>query len=403
MLFSAVFELATLTSMAGAIDNGVARTPPMGWSTWNKLRCNFNDDVLLGVAAAMKTSGLVEAGYSTLNIDDCWPLRQRAEDGHLPEDPAKFPTGMRNFSSELGKRGLGLGIYTSHGNLTCQKFPGSYGYEEIDAKMYADWDVKFVKNDWCSHRSGYPTVPDLDAFEAMRDALNRTGKPMVYSVHWNYWNTKGPTCDFKVSCPLPDVANMWRIGGDIKARWSSVLQLIDLDAPLAGNAGPGRWNDADMMEVGNGMSEDQDRAHFSMWCMLASPLVAGNDVRTMSETTRQILTNKHAIAVNQDPLGKQATVVADDTSAQTQVWAKKLATPAGSWAVALLNRGTVSQNITANFDAFEALEPSSFEVLDLWADATSLGVHTDFITASVPATAAAMYKLVPKSVSTVLV
>jgi alpha-galactosidase len=307
---------------------------------------------------------------------------------------------MKNFSTELRHRGLGLGIYISHGNLTCEKFPGSYGFEHIDAQTFADWDVEFVKNDWCSNRRGFPKVPDLDSFQRMRDALNSTGKPMVYAIHWNYWNTKGPGCDGGVSCPVPDLANMWRVGGDIRPGWGSVLGLIDLTAPFAASARPGQWNSLDMMEVGNGMPEQQDRAHFTMWCMLASPLVAGNDVTTMSEVTRKILTNKHAIAVNQDPLGQQATIIDDQSnSTETQVWAKQLASPAGSWAVALLNRGKDAQNITADFTA---LGSSEFEVLDLWDDAASLGVHKDSITTSVNGTAAAMYKLVPKAASVLL-
>ena len=325
-----------------------------------------------------------------------------------------------------------LGIYTSHGNLTCEKYPGSYGHEAQDAKAFASWNVAFVKNDWCSNRKGYPQVPDLEAFDALRDALNSTGRPITYSVHWNYDNTKAPSCATGVSCPLPSVANMWRIGNDIQCDWEkSVLRLIDVDTPLAANAGPGRWNDADMLQVGNGMTEDQDRAHFTMWSMLASPLIAGNDLTTMSNATRSILTNKHAIAVNQDPLGVQATLVngtgpVDGYSARireasagtlstsipsgasdTQVWAKALAAT-DSFAVAFLHR-----NATAGADAsitldFHALcrpglcrpgqnPPMSYEVYDLWADGVSLGVHTGSLSFRVKPSSARMVKLVARA------
>jgi alpha-galactosidase len=333
---------------------------------------------------------------------------------------------MRSFGDKLRARGMGLGIYTSHGNLTCQKYPGSYGYEAMDAAAYASWGVSFVKNDWCSNRSGFPAVDDLPVFDAMRDALGAAAAaagtpPMVYSIHWNYWNTKGPGpgCPLATSCPLPAVANMWRIGNDIGANWNSVLGLIDVDEPLAANAGPGRWNDADMMQVGNGMTEDQDRAHMTMWCMLSSPLVAGNDVRTMSNATRAILTNAHAIAVNQDLLGLQATLVNGSAhptvpsaaaapsfehvlarAAQTpplQVWAKRLSSPAGAWALALLNRDEhQSGTVIAHFaEAVGAKQGAKYDVLDLWAGAASIGVHTDSVSAKLAPSSAAMYKLVP--------
>merc|ERR1712130_30454 len=377
-----------------ALDNGAARTPPMGWSTWNKLKCRWNSTVLLEVADAMVKSGMVAAGFTQLNIDDCWPLQNRSTNGSIIPDPKRFPNGMHAFSAALRARGMNLGIYTSHGNLTCQKFPGSYGHEKLDAATYASWGVTYVKNDWCSNRHGFPKVPDLAAFEAMRDALSATGKTIVYSIHWNYASTKGPTCPKGVSCPVPTLANMWRIGGDIKASWGKILNLIDIDTPLAANATPGAWNDADMMEVGNGMSVDQDKAHFTMWCMLCSSLISGNDPRKMTPETIAILTNKHVIAVNQDPLGRQATLVSDGKD--QQVWIKPLANPKNSWAVALLNRvKTESSNITLHFKSLGVSSKQKFNILDLWDDAHSIGVHEGSVTATVNPTAAVMYKLIP--------
>jgi hypothetical protein len=559
------FVLLACAAVARGLDNGAARTPPMGWSTWNKLRCKFNATVLLDVAAAMNSSGMVIAGYTSLNIDDCWPTKARdAATGDIVPDPAKFPGGMASFSASLARRGLGLGIYTAHGAKTCQGFPGSLGHEAQDAASYASWGVSFVKNDWCWHNQPNQSA-HLAAFAAMRDALNATGTRMVHSVHWNYGDTTGPGgCAHGADCPLPDVANMWRIGGDINAGWGSVLKLIDTETGHAAAAGPGRWNDADMLEVGNGMSADQDRAHFSMWCALASPLIAGNDPRTMSEATRATLTNAFAIAVNQDGLGRQAVLVPPSTmttppllpprrgdaapryatafvaacsggkeqnwrldagaflrreapggtcldlydcdtaegarvgvwactnrtnachrdndhwsfggdgstvrnsvrgacltvassgqvvastcvpgdaaqawklaaaggtfaplvhaqsgrcltapptpsppptptppppptpppAAPTQVWAKPLAS--GAVAIVLLNRGKAPANITADFAAIEAatgLPLRVYDVLDIWANETSLGVMASQVTAHVAGTSAAFYKLVPK-------
>lgn len=338
----------------------------------------------------MASSGMVAAGYKSLNIDDCWPTRLRDVKGAIVPDPNKFPQGMRPFSDALSAKGVALGIYTAHGAKTCQGFPGSLGHEKSDADAYASWIVVYVKNDWCWHKQ-----PDaskhMDAFAAMRDALNATGKHIVHSIHWNYGDTPAPGCDRGVDCPLPKVSNMWRIGGDIRPSFDSVLRLVDTDKDHAAAAGPGSWNDADMLEVGNGMTADQDRAHFTMWCILASPLIAGNDVRTMSNVTRGILTNPHAIAVNQDPLGKQGVAVDDGNV--TQVWAKPLSQPSGSLAVALLNRGPSPAKIEADFAQLGL--KGTYNVLDLWADAKSLGSHSGSVSATVPATAAAFYKLVP--------
>lgn len=368
----------------------------MGWSSWNKVRCKFNASVLLEIGEAMAKSGMVAAGYKSLNIDDCWPSKERAADGSIVGDPEKFPDGMGAFSAELTERtGLGLGIYTAHGNLTCQKYPGSLGFEEKDAATYASWNVSFVKNDWC-WRNEPNASKHMQAFEAMRDALGKQKNPIVYSIHWNVADVPGPGCDHGVDCPLPQLANMWRVGGDIRPSWDSVLRLIDKTKDHADKAGPGSWNDADMLEVGNGMTVEQDRAHFSMWCILASPLVAGNDPREMSPETIVTLTNPHAIAVNQDPFGKQAVVVAESEDETRQVWAKLLSSPEGSYAVAFLNRAAGdAKDIKLAFADLPGKSESEYRVLDLWEDAKTIGTFTDSIKASVNGTSAALYKLIP--------
>lgn len=333
---------------------------------------------------------MVAAGYKTFNIDDCWPALNRSASGDIVPDPEKFPEGMKAFSTALATHGLGLGIYTAHGELTCCNYPGALGHEAADAATYASWGVQFLKNDWCWHDE-MSEEKHLQAFNAMRDALNATGKPITYSVHWNYDEVAGPGCAKDANCPLPATANMWRVAGDIVPTWASVLDKLDAANNAPTVAQPGQWNDPDMLEVGNGMTSDQDRAHFTMWCMLAAPLIAGNDVRNMSETTRGILTNQHAIAVNQDPLGKQATVVQSEGSNGTQVWVKPLAS--GDVAVALLNRAESGAKISFNFSA--AIANAAAEVFDLWDGGRSLGIMHEQLSVTVAPTAAVMYRLRP--------
>ena len=323
--------LAPIAPGAG-LDNGVLR-PPLGWSTWNTLGANFNESVLRDVADAMVSSGMVSAGYEYLNVDDGWPLRERGADGSIVVNPALFPSGMPALATYLRARGLKLGIYTSHGNLTCLGFPGSVGHEQQDAQTYASWPAALVKNDHCAGRPGFATVNDARAFGAMRDALNGTGLPFVVSVHWG--NTLYP------HKKIADFANMWRIDWDLDANWAAILRLIDTATPLHGYAGPGAFLDLDILEVGRGMSEGEDRAHFSMWAMLASPLIAGNDPRTQSAATTAILTNALVLAVDQDPLVVPARIVAQPSGCELydsctwQAWARPL--EGGAQAVALLN------------------------------------------------------------------
>ena len=228
-----------------ALENGAALTPPMGFSTWNHFRGNFNQASLQAVATAMVNTGMVDAGYVNFNLDDTWPRHERLSNGTLLADPDKFPNGMMYFSRWLQARNLSLGIYTAHSNLTCQKYPGSLGFETIDAQQYAEWGVSFVKNDWCAWHPGLPGTDDYKAFEALRDALNATGRPITYSVHWNYGIKPSPSGQI----PLPQLANMWRVGDDIRPEWDSILRLIDTTGPLWKSAQPGAWNDCDMLEV----------------------------------------------------------------------------------------------------------------------------------------------------------
>jgi alpha-galactosidase len=331
---------------AAALDNGLARTPPMGWNSWHHFGCNVSEALIRESADALAASGLREAGYDYVVIDDCWQAA-RAADGTILPDPARFPSGMQALADYVHARGLKFGLYTDVGDRTCQGRPGSLGHEAQDAATYATWGVDFLKIDWC-HSAGLDAPA---AYARMRDALAATGRPILLSI-----------CEWGLSDPArwaPAVGNMWRTTGDIGAAFDQaplhpsgraegvaspvpiemnmgVLQVLDRQAGLARFAGPGGWNDPDMLEVGEvGMTEDEQRAHFALWAVLAAPLIAGDDVRRMSPQTLAILTDREVIAIDQDPAGHGGDRVA--RFGEIDIWARPLA--GGGVAVALLNRG----------------------------------------------------------------
>lgn len=317
---------------ASALENGLARTPPMGWNSWNKFQCDVSEKLIKEVADALVASGLRDAGYVYLNVDDCWQ-GVRDAGGFIEPDASRFPNGMKALANYVHARGLKFGLYSDAGTQTCARRPGSRGFEQNDARRYASWDVDYLKYDWC-YADG---IAPQSAYGAMRDALIKAGRPVVFSI-----------CEWGKSQPwrwAPPVGNLWRTTGDIgicwekkacKSEWTTgVMNILDLQVGLEDSAGPGHWNDPDMLQVGNGLTDTEDRTHFSLWALLAAPLLAGNDVRTMSVATRETLTNREVIAVDQDPLGVQGHKVRDDGA--EEVWAKPLA--GGSMAVILLNRG----------------------------------------------------------------
>src|SRR3990172_1994432 len=319
--------------------NDLALTPPMGWNSWNKFACDVDEELIRETADAMVSSGMKDAGYVYVNIDDCWH-GQRDSLGFIHPDPDRFPSGMKALADYIHSLGLKLGIYSDAGWNTCGGRPGSRGHEYQDAMMYAKWGVDYLKYDWCNTEA----LNAEGAYLTMRNALYAAGRPIVFSL-----------CEWGNNQPWvwgQNIGHLWRTTGDITAcfdcevnhgTWSSwgVLQIIDMREGIRIYAGPDHWNDPDMMEVGNGMSVNEDRAHFSMWCMLAAPLIAGNDLRNMSQKTRDILTNKDAIAVNQDSLGIQGFgFLKLDT---VEVWAKPL--KGDDLAVCFLNRGVAPQEI----------------------------------------------------------
>jgi len=375
-------------SGAAGAAGALAATPPMGWNSWNTFQCNINEALIKQIADTFVSSGMQAAGYQYVNIDDCW-MDGRDASGQLRWNATKFPAGIPALASYVHGKGLKLGIYETPNTRTCVGIyggiaatvaVGSLGHETTDAQTFASWGVDYLKYDKCQG--------PLTAFAVMRDALRATGRPILYSINPGDGTGCPPgTC----SLNLPTIANMWRIGFDINGSWASVVSLIDQDANLFTFAGPGHWNDPDMMEVGNGLTDTEGRAHFSMWAILAAPLIAGNDLRSMSAATRTTLTNSEVIAVDQDPLGMQGRLVATPAD-NLQIWSKTLS-GTNTRAVALLNRNAAgTAAITVPWTAL-GIPAGAATVRDLWTH-TDLGSFTGAYTAAaVPAHGAVMLRI----------
>jgi alpha-galactosidase len=332
-------------------DNGLAKTPPMGWNSWNLFAGKIDDQTVRTMADAMVSSGMRDAGYIYVNIDDTWEGVRDAQ-GNLQSNH-KFPD-MKALAEYVHSKGLKLGIYSSPGPRTCAGYPGSYGHEAQDAKTFADWGIDYLKYDWCSASRIYTDAQLHAEYQKMGDALQETGRPMVYSL-----------CEYglgKVEEWGPAVgSNLWRTTGDIRDSWESMIDNVEKQVPTASYAGPGHWNDPDMLEVGNGhMTDDEYRTHMSLWALVAAPLLAGNDVRTMTPSTKAILLNKEVIAIDQDALGKQASPI---KNGDVETWVKPLA--GGGAAVGVVNRGASAREITVNANEL-ALAGNVRQARDLW-------------------------------------
>ncbi|AQZ61851.1 Endo-1,4-beta-xylanase A precursor [[Actinomadura] parvosata subsp. kistnae] len=363
------------TTPAAALDNGLARTPQMGWNDWNTFFCNVNESLIRQTADIMVSSGMAAAGYTYVNIDDCWSTKSRNAAGDLVADPQKFPSGMKALADYVHSKGLKLGIYSSAGTTTCAGYPASLGYERRDAALWASWGIDYLKYDNCGDHQG---KSGQQRYTAMRDALAATGRPILFSLcNWgqeSVWTWGMP------------VGNSWRTTGDIAANWNSIMGILDQQVGLEAYSGPGGWNDPDMLEVGVGsLTATEGRAHFSLWSLLNAPLIAGNDIRSMSAETRTILTNTEVIAVNQDWGGRQGHKISDNGN--LEVWRKPMSN--GSVAVVLLNRGTSTSTISTTAAALGLGSVASYTVRDLWAHTTSTSTGT--ISASVPGHGAAMF------------
>ena len=333
-------------------SNGLAKTPPMGWNSWNLFAGRIDDQTVRTMADALVSSGMRDAGYIYLNIDDTWEGVRDAQ-GNLPSNH-KFPD-MKALADYVHSKGLKLGIYSGPGPRTCAGYPASYGHEEQDAKTFAAWGIDYLKYDWCSASRVYKNDYLQPVYQKMGDALQATGRPIVYSL-----------CEYGLGSVEkwgPEVGgNLWRTTGDIRDEWSSMIGNVEKQVPTAPYAGPGHWNDPDMLEIGNGhMTDDEYRTHMSLWVLTASPLLAGNDIRTMSDATKAILLNKEVIAVDQDPLGKQASPV---KNGDLETWVKPLAD--GDVAVGVVNLGSAAAQATVKAGDLQ-LPGKVKKARDLWA------------------------------------
>ncbi|MFI1393794.1 NPCBM/NEW2 domain-containing protein [Streptomyces sp. NPDC020681] len=359
-------------SAAPQLDDGLALTPPMGFNNWNTTHCRaeFNEAMVKGIADIFVERGLKDAGYRYVNLDDCWALPQRDADGKLVPDPVRFPNGIKAVADYIHSKGLKFGIYTSAGTKTCDSagFPGGLGHEYSDARQFADWGVDYLKYDNCNNQG----VDAKLRYNTMRDALRATGRPIVYSI-----------CEWGQNKPwewAADVGHLWRTTGDISDNWGSMVSIMKRNLPLAQHAGPGRWNDPDMLEVGNGgMTDTEYRTHFSMWSIMAAPLLIGSDLRKAPPSAFEILGNREVIAVDQDPLGKQGTVVSSE--AGRWVVAKEMAD--GSRAVALFNESGSPQRISTTAEAVGLPKADAYTQRDLWQHRSYNTAGT--VSATVPA------------------
>ena len=363
----------------------LAARPPMGWNSWNHFKAKVDDAIIRAQADAMVSSGMRDAGYTYINIDDTWEGERDAQ-GNIQAN-SKFPD-MKALADYVHSRGLKLGIYSSPGPKTCAKYEGSYGHELQDARTYAAWGIDYLKYDLCGLREQMKAAPSpkaahqimVDAYIKMHDALKSTGHPIVYSL-CQYGNDA--VWDWGASVG----GNLWRTTGDISDKYASMEEIGFRQAGLARFAGPGHWNDPDMLEVGNGgMNTDEYRTHMSLWAILAAPLLAGNDLSTMTPETIALLTNRDVIAVDQDPAGKQGDRVSEE--GPIEVWARPLAD--GSKAVGIFNRHQLP--LTAHVDLRTLGFANGAKARDLWLK-KDLGSIDSPYTVEIPAHGVLFLKL----------
>ncbi|MDX1283569.1 MAG: glycoside hydrolase family 27 protein [Draconibacterium sp.] len=356
------------------------QTPPMGWNSWNKFATRVTEDIIKETADAMKFHKLDEAGYKYIVIDDTWQEKTLGYDGLLQASKEKFPGGIKALTEYVNNLGFELGIYSCPNTLTCANFPGSLGLEDRHAKQFADWGIKFLKYDYCptrnkEQRNTQGTI--LDRYIKMKSALDKVDSTIIFAIcekGWYSGNIKWAK-GYREQTPVtaenrsemfswaPELGTMWRTTNDINAKWETIMKILDEQEGLAELAGPGAFNDPDMLEVGNGnLTLAENRAHFSLWCILAAPLFLGNDIAAMNEEILEIITNEELIALNQDPLCKQAEKVYDKNG--IEIFLKPLAN--GDFGVCILNRNENTEKFNLKWEYLGINENEKLSIQDLW-------------------------------------
>ncbi|XP_040245982.1 alpha-galactosidase isoform X6 [Aegilops tauschii subsp. strangulata] len=358
------FLLLSSTSPAAAQKNRLGRTPQMGWNSWNHFGCKIDEVIIRKIADAMVDTGLAKLGYEYVNLDDCWASHDRDSQGNLAANGTTFPSGMRALADYVHGKGLKLGVYGDAGLRTCSRLqPGSLGYEDQDARTLAAWGIDYLKYDNCNNQN----ISPLTRYNRMSEALMNSGRDVFFSL-----------CEWGVDDPATwagSFANSWRTTEDIKNTWESMTDNADKNDKWAPYAGPGGWNDPDMLEVGNGgMTIEEYRSHFSIWALVKAPLILGCDVSSMTPETKDIISNQNVIAVNQDKLGVQGRKVQQD--GELEVWAGRLSR--GRVALVLWNRGPDEASITASWSNIGLNQSAVVDAHDLWTVST-LSNHTSLL------------------------
>ena len=361
-LLTVIGSVVVPATPAAALENGLAQTPPMGFNNWNSTHCraDFNEQMVRGIADLFISRGLKDAGYTYVNLDDCWAEPNRDASGNLVPNRTRFPNGIKAVADYVHGKGLKLGIYSSPGPTTCAKFEGSYGHELQDAKTYAAWGIDFLKYDYCGANDVYPLTlaNQRGTFQKMGEALAKAGRPIVYSLSqggdFNPWTWGQATG-----------ANLWRTTQDIQDNWTSMERIGFAQLAIVDASKPGHWNDPDMLEVGNGgMSADEYRTHMSLWAMLSAPLLAGNDLRGMTDETKSILLNREVIAIDQEANPRHPYRV--DAIGDLDVIARPMND--GSMVIGFFNRGDGEVHTRFDLATLPGVGNAELaEIRDLWS------------------------------------
>jgi alpha-galactosidase len=388
-----------------AVSRNIGTPPPMGWNSYNRFGLGVTAQLVREIADGMKKYQLDDAGYKYLVIDDGWQSKQTGPKGELLCAQDKFPDGIAPLVKYVKNLGMELGIYSSPNPCSCGGRPGSLGYEDLHAKQFADWGVKFVKYDYCPTRSKERDLPGdaiIQRYQVFHAAVQKHDPGMIVAICEKGWagslyqkprNANAPPLSPERRRAAFDwcaqVGVMWRTTGDISPKWSRIMEILDEQEGLASLSGPSAFNDPDMLEVGNGkLSAAENRAHFSLWCVLNAPLMLGNDLRQIPADTLAIISNKEVIALNQDLLCRQAEKVAD--TGDIEVFTKPLAN--GDLGVCVLNRGASPEKVAVKWVSL-GLEPgSSVTARDLWTH-KDIGSFSGPIEISVPSHDVVVYRL----------